>query len=97
VPTRLVRVPYGETLMWEVHTRMEYQAGLYERLVDAGAEFGIRDVGSRALTAIRTEAGFPLLGNRHQLWCGPTRRWNRRTAQLLQAGLRRKGQSNLAL
>ncbi|RWD29389.1 MAG: FAD-dependent oxidoreductase [Mesorhizobium sp.] len=62
VPTTLVRVPYGEMLLWELHTRMEYQAGLYERLVDAGAEFGIKDVGSRALTAIRTEAGLPLLG-----------------------------------
>lgn len=62
VPARLVRTRQGQVEIVELHVRMEYQAGLYERLLDAGADFGIRDVGTCALTSIRIEAGIPAMG-----------------------------------
>ncbi len=62
VPARLVRTLQGKVEMFELHVRMEYQAGLYERLLDAGADVSIRDVGSCALASIRIEAGIPTPG-----------------------------------
>ncbi|WP_107676311.1 FAD-dependent oxidoreductase [Agrobacterium sp. LAD9] len=62
VPARLIRSAYGKVVIWELHTRMEYQAGLYERLLAAGGDYGIKDVGLLALSAIRMEAGIPMLG-----------------------------------
>ena len=57
-PVRAVRVGYVGELGYELHVPTEYAAGLYESLKSAGEEFGIRDVGYRAIETCRLEKGY---------------------------------------
>jgi glycine cleavage system aminomethyltransferase T len=54
-PALALRATYVGELGWEFHVPTEYIRDLYERLLDAGAEFDIRDVGYRALNSLRLE------------------------------------------
>ena len=47
---------------WEIHLMVEYQAALYEALIDAGKDAGIADFGLRAFESLRLEAGIPSWG-----------------------------------
>ncbi|MFG1344264.1 FAD-dependent oxidoreductase [Xanthobacter autotrophicus DSM 431] len=58
VPVRAVRVGFVGELGFELHVPTEYAAGLYETLKRAGAAFGIRDVGYRAIETCRLEKGY---------------------------------------
>lgn len=62
IPIRLVRLHAGETPIWGIHHPIENQIAVYEALMAAGKEHGIRDVGFRAYDAIRLEAGVPMFG-----------------------------------
>jgi len=57
-PVRALRVTYVGELGWEFHVPVEYLRGLYEQVLDAGEEFGIRDVGYRAVDSLRLEKQF---------------------------------------
>lgn len=61
-PIRLVRLNAGETPVWGFHHPMENQIAVYEALMTAGREHGIRNIGFRAYDAIRLEAGVPMFG-----------------------------------
>lgn len=52
---RALRAGYVGELGWEFHVPTEYMAGLYDQLLEAGREFGIRDVGYRAVESLRLE------------------------------------------
>ncbi len=54
-PVLALRAGYVGELGWEFHVPAEYMRDLYERLVAAGADAGLRDVGYRAVNSLRLE------------------------------------------
>ncbi len=54
-PVLALRVTYVGELGWELHVPSEYALDLYERLTNAGADLGLRDVGYRAIASLRME------------------------------------------
>jgi 4-methylaminobutanoate oxidase (formaldehyde-forming) len=54
-PVRALRTTYVGESGWEFHVPSEYLLDLYERVIDAGSRFGVRDVGYRALESLRLE------------------------------------------
>ena len=61
-PVRALRVSYVGELGYELHHPIEYQRGLYQRIIEAGAEFDIVDWGYRALDSMRLEKAYRLWG-----------------------------------
>jgi 4-methylaminobutanoate oxidase (formaldehyde-forming) len=62
VPVRALRVTYTGELGWELHHPIEQTRTLYRLLTEAGAPFGLADVGYRALDSLRLEKGYRLWG-----------------------------------
>ncbi len=54
-PVRALRATYVGELGWEFHVPTEYLLDLYERILAAGAEFNIRNVGYKAVESLRLE------------------------------------------
>lgn len=54
-PVRALRTTYVGELGWELHVPTEYMRDLYDKIIDAGQSFGIRDVGYRAVETLRLE------------------------------------------
>jgi 4-methylaminobutanoate oxidase (formaldehyde-forming) len=52
---RAIRIGYVGELGWELHLPQEYAVHVYGRLRAAGEEFGIADVGYRAVDTLRVE------------------------------------------
>ena len=61
-PVRALRVNFVGELGWELHHPIEYQIGLYDALMAAGAEFGIGGVGMRAMESLRVEKSYRMWG-----------------------------------
>ncbi len=59
---RAMRVNFVGSLGWELHHPIEYQIHLYDALREAGAEFGIANVGMRAMESMRLEKSYRLWG-----------------------------------
>ncbi len=59
VPVMLNRVTYTGDLGYEIWVAPEYERRLYEKVMEAGAEFGIRNFGMRALLSLRLEKNWP--------------------------------------
>ncbi len=57
-PVLAVRISYVGELGWELHVPTEYAGHLYEVLWEAGREFGVADVGYRAIDSLRLEKGY---------------------------------------
>ncbi len=57
-PVRAIRIGYVGELGFELHVPSEYARHVYDLLADAGREFGIRDVGYRAVDSLRLEKGY---------------------------------------
>ncbi len=58
VPTLMGRVSFTGDLGYEMWVTTEYQRALYDTLKIAGADFGLRSIGGRALNSLRVEKGF---------------------------------------
>jgi len=58
-PCMINRISYTGDLGYEIWVAPEYQRRVYDGLKQAGAEFGIRDFGMRALLSMRLEKNFP--------------------------------------
>jgi heterotetrameric sarcosine oxidase gamma subunit len=54
----LARVTYVGELGYEVHVPTEYAPALYDALLDAGADLGLRRVGLAAMGGLRLEKGY---------------------------------------
>ncbi len=52
------RIGYVGELGWELHVPVEYACHVYGLLWKAGAEFGIRNAGYRAIDSLRLEKGY---------------------------------------
>ncbi len=58
IPAFVGRVSFTGELGYELWISSDYQRALYDTLVKAGAEFGLRSFGGRALNSMRIEKGF---------------------------------------
>ncbi len=56
------RRTYVGELGWELYVSTEFAAGVYDRLFDAGTEFGLRDGGYYAIEGMRLEKGYRAWG-----------------------------------
>ncbi|MEM6729597.1 MAG: glycine cleavage T C-terminal barrel domain-containing protein, partial [Pseudomonadota bacterium] len=61
-PVTAVRVAYTGELGWELHHPMEMQNYLWDQLMEAGAEFGLKPVGARAQNWLRQEKSYRAFG-----------------------------------
>jgi glycine cleavage system aminomethyltransferase T/glycine/D-amino acid oxidase-like deaminating enzyme len=61
-PTLALRVTYVGELGWELHVPTEYAAGVYDDLMAAGADLGVRPVGLAAMSSLRLEKGYRDMG-----------------------------------
>jgi dimethylglycine dehydrogenase len=59
VPTMTNRITYAGDLGYEIWVRPEYQRRLYDKLMQAGADLGLKNFGMRALLSLRLEKNFP--------------------------------------
>jgi dimethylglycine dehydrogenase len=59
VPAMIGRISYTGDLGYEIWVAPEYERRLYDRIMKAGAEFGIANFGMRALLCLRLEKNFP--------------------------------------
>ncbi len=57
-PVRALRVTYVGELGWELHVPLEATGDVFDALMAAGSDFGIRPVGYRALESLRLEKGY---------------------------------------
>jgi heterotetrameric sarcosine oxidase gamma subunit len=57
-----LRVTYLGELGYELHVPTEYGPGVYDALMDAGADLGVRPVGLSAMAGLRLEKGYRDLG-----------------------------------
>ena len=57
-PVRALRIGYVGELGWELHVPTEFCAYVYELLMEAGKEEGIRNAGYRAIESCRLEKGY---------------------------------------
>ncbi|WP_377296503.1 FAD-dependent oxidoreductase [Rhizobium sp. SGZ-381] len=71
VPAIVGRVSYTGDLGYEIWMRPEYQRSLFQALMTAGEEFGIRLFGLRALNALRLEKGFGSWAREYRPLYGP--------------------------
>ncbi|MDE0681223.1 MAG: FAD-dependent oxidoreductase [Gammaproteobacteria bacterium] len=58
MPVRALRVNYVGELGWELHPAMEHLEALYDALMAAGKEFGIRNFGLYAVNSMRLEKAY---------------------------------------
>jgi glycine cleavage system aminomethyltransferase T/glycine/D-amino acid oxidase-like deaminating enzyme len=54
-PALALRATYVGELGWEFHIPTEFMLGVYEHLMSVGEEFGIRNVGYKAIESLRLE------------------------------------------
>jgi dimethylglycine dehydrogenase len=57
-PAWLCRVSFAGELGWELHTRTEDTAAVYDAVLDAGERHGLRPFGMMALDSLRIEKGY---------------------------------------
>ena len=62
VPVYALRVSYAGELGWEIHAPTEYAAWVWDRVWQAGLEFGILAAGAGAFDSLRLEKGYRLWG-----------------------------------
>lgn len=63
LPARVVRVSFTGELSFEVNVAPRHMRMLWDRVMEAGAPFGIEPVGSEASHVLRVEKGFLSLGH----------------------------------
>jgi len=71
IPALVGRVSFTGELGYEIWVRPEYQRALHTLLTDAGAEFGLKPFGMRALLAMRLEKSFGTWAREYRPIYGP--------------------------
>ena len=61
-PCNAMRVNFVGELGWELHHPIEYQNHIFDQLMEAGKEFGIKPYGIRAMNSLRVEKSYKLVG-----------------------------------
>ena len=62
-PVRLQRVTYVGELGWELHIPVDFAVRVFEAIVEAGAPYGLRLGGYRAIESLRLEKGYRAWGS----------------------------------
>ena len=62
-PVRATRITYVGELGWELYVPTEFAAGLYDALVAAGADLGLRHAGYHAMDSLRMEKAYRSWGH----------------------------------
>ena len=60
-PVEALRVNFVGELGWELHHPIEMQTYIFDRLIEAGAEYGLKPFGIRAMDSMRLEKGYKLI------------------------------------
>ena len=60
---RATRITYVGELGWELYVPTEFAVGVYEDLVDAGADLGLTDAGYYAINSLRLDKGYRAFGS----------------------------------
>ena len=63
IPARVIRVSFTGELSFEINVFPRNMLALWEKIMEAGSEFGILPVGSEASHVLRVEKGFLSLGH----------------------------------
>nr|WP_252734282.1 FAD-dependent oxidoreductase [Arenibacter algicola] len=58
-----LRLSYIGELGWELHVQTDHTCMLYDAIIKAGENFGIRPIGNHAVSAMRIEKGFRAIGH----------------------------------
>jgi dimethylglycine dehydrogenase len=61
-PVNAMRVNFVGELGWELHHPIEYQNHIFDKLMDAGKDLGIKPFGIRAMNSLRLEKSYKLVG-----------------------------------
>ncbi|MGB2251990.1 MAG: aminomethyltransferase family protein, partial [Candidatus Puniceispirillaceae bacterium] len=61
-PAMAIRMNFVGELGWELHHPIEYQNHIFDAVMAAGAEFGLKPFGIRAMDAMRLEKSYRLVG-----------------------------------
>jgi sarcosine oxidase, subunit alpha len=62
-PVRIFRISFSGEMSYEVATPAHFGRGLWDWILEAGAEFGIEPYGTEALHVLRAEKGFIVIGD----------------------------------
>ena len=57
-----MRMNFVGELGWELHHPIEYQNHIFDKLMDAGKDFGLKPFGIRAMESLRVEKTYKLVG-----------------------------------
>jgi 4-methylaminobutanoate oxidase (formaldehyde-forming) len=60
---RAARLSYAGELGWELYAPVDMAVGLYDTLMAAGADMGLRNAGTHALASLRIEKGYRAWGH----------------------------------
>ena len=61
-PVTAIRLTYVGELGWELHLPVEYATQVYQTIMQAGEQFGLRNAGYRAIESLRLEKGYRAWG-----------------------------------
>ena len=61
-PSIAMRMNFVGELGWELHHPIEYQNHIFDKIMEAGNEFGIKPFGIRAMDSLRMEKTYKLVG-----------------------------------
>ena len=61
-PVNAMRVNFVGELGWELHHPMEYQNHIFDKLMEAGKDLGIKPYCIRAMNSLRVEKSYKLIG-----------------------------------
>jgi dimethylglycine dehydrogenase len=61
-PTKALRVNFVGELGWELHHGLEYQNHIFDALMAAGTDLGLKPFGIRAMDSLRVEKSYRLIG-----------------------------------
>ena len=61
-PLNAMRVNFVGELGWELHHPIEYQNHIFDKLMEAGKDLGLKPFGIRAMNSLRVEKSYKLVG-----------------------------------
>ncbi len=61
-PVKLMRLNFVGELGWEIHHGIEYQNTIFDALMEAGADLGLKPFGIRAMDSLRVEKSYRMIG-----------------------------------
>ena len=61
-PVKLLRVNFVGELGWEIHHSIEFQNQIFDSLIEAGEDLGLKPFGIRAMDSLRIEKSYRMVG-----------------------------------